>query len=427
MSEIKTIQQKNLIETFLAKKFRNTQSFSTRNNYGFAMRRFTEFLRLEKNLGIDQARTLLENKNLDPIELLDEFYTHLRNVRFGKKQKKYSNAAVRTYIIVAKEFLRFLGLKVYNEDIKQKFKLPPKQQTSEPGLEKNDIIRVLRNSPSNLQVAIVMCCAGGFRDGELVQLRLSDIDFGTNPTSVTLRAEVVKGKVKPRKTHLTNEATIALKDYLAKKGIDYRNPNNQDEYIFLRTHEERISEYAARIKELEQRAIHAKPQDAKKLGNQKGLAVRRLNALEKQLKILSPEELYYKAYRSAQTNFIQMLERVADSIPELSKRHENDIRDIHFHAFRDFFKTQVTDAFHSDFAESLMGHTNLKLTYYKKNDRKRMEGYRKCEASLTIADFGKIEKNISDISEDNQDLREQLKELQQQVKFLLVKSRPQKA
>jgi len=122
-----------------------------------------------------------------------------------------------------------------------------------------------------------------------------------------------------------------------------------------------------------------------------------------------------------------LLERTVDAIPELSKKNENDRRNIHFHAFRYFFKTQVTDSFNGDFAEALMGHKSVRLRYYKQNDKKRLEHYRKVEPALTISDFAKVEKNIEQVTENYQDLKEQFKHLQEQFNILLAQTRPQKA
>ncbi len=90
--------------------------------------------------------------------------------------------------------------------------------------------------------------------------------------------------------------------------------------------------------------------------------------------------------RSAKNSLICRLIRVVDSIPDLAKRHEHGLRYIHFHSFRYFFKTTVTDSVSSDFAESLFGHISLKLTYYKKNKEQRKASYKKAEQYLTISD-----------------------------------------
>lgn len=91
---------------------------------------------------------------------------------------------------------------------------------------------------------------------------------------------------------------------------------------------------------------------------------------------------------------------------------------IHFHAFRAWFKTQVTDAHQSDFAEALMGHKSLKLVYYRQNDKARAQTYLDVEHSLTISDTEKIDNNYSEIQKDNQELRGIVDSLSRQLQNL---------
>ena len=425
-SEAETITKKSLVEQFSERKFRNTRSYSTRKTCKSALVKFEDFLKIEKNLTIEQLKVVLvDQKLLDPITLLDEFYTYLRNCEIQNKRKKtikigYSNGAIRAYLIIAKEFLRFFGLKIYNEDIKQVFKLPPKEEPEEELLTKEVINRVLRNSNQRLQTVILILCSSGMRLGELVQLRLGDIDFTTNPTTITLRKSVVKGKIIPRKTQLTTEATKALKDYLTREFQWFENTNHADLFVFLQTHENRLEKYKQKIKQFNEGKTKLTPE-------YEGSLKQKIPLLENQLKTLSEEERYNRSVDTTKSNIERMIQRTVDSIPELAKTHENGIRDIHFHAFRAWFKTQVTDAQQSDFAEALMGHKSLNLRYYRQNDRKRLEIYRKVESALTISDFEKIEKNIVQVTENYQDMKEQLKNLQEQFNILLAQTRPQKA
>lgn len=382
-------KQADLIQLFVAKKYRNTMSFSTKTAYENNVKRFYKFLHEDKELNISKIIELLEQKKLDPITLLDDFFTHLRNSSYGKNQKPYSNSAIRAYLTTAKEFLRFLGFKIYNEDVKQVFKLPPKQENSEPGLETNTIIRILRNSPPRLQVAVLICCASGIRDGELVQLKVGDIDFNSNPVTVNLRAEIVKGKIHPRKTHLTTEAANALKDYLSRNKIDFANSNHQEKYLFLTLPGERLDYYKRIIDELESKSKRNSG-DQRIFMTAKTLYAHKITQLENQLRTMTKQEQYDRSVRSAKHALISMLVRAVDSIPDLAKRHENNLRDIHFHSFRYFFKTTITDNLNSDFAEALMGHISLKLTYYKKNDEQRRMSYAKVEQYLTISDTERI-------------------------------------
>ena len=92
-----------------------------------------------------------------------------------------------------------------------------------------------------------------------------------------------------------------------------------------------------------------------------------------------------------------MLTGVLKSIPELHLKNENGRNNIHFHAFRAWFKTQVTSASQSDYAEALMGHKSLKLVYFRQNNVEILKTYRQVEPSSTISDFTKVEKTMDNL------------------------------
>ena len=79
--EQKAIQTKKttLKEAFLTNKYRRTKSHTYKNSCRTGANKLEEYLKLEKNLTLEQAQTMLiENKNLDPLVLLDEYLTFLR-------------------------------------------------------------------------------------------------------------------------------------------------------------------------------------------------------------------------------------------------------------------------------------------------------------------------------------------------------------
>ncbi len=207
--QIQTVDEK--IQYFLEKKFRYSKSYATMDAYKTALRKFQEFLRVELNIDINQLLIQFEKKTLDPIDVLDRFYMFLSN--YGKKG--YASRTICLYVIAAKEFLNSQNLHIYNEDIKQKFRLPKKSPIYEEGLTKDILVRLLHNSHTKLQTAILLCSSSGMRIEELVQLRISDIDFSTNPTTLQIRAETTKTR-ELRLTHITTEATTLLKDYLRR-------------------------------------------------------------------------------------------------------------------------------------------------------------------------------------------------------------------
>jgi len=133
---------------------------------------------------------------------------------------------------------------------------------------------------------------------------------------------------------------------------------------------------------------------------------------------MSPEELNDYKVRITVANFIQQLSNLIKPVPELNKKNENGSNMVHFHAFRYFFKTQVTDAHQSDYAEALMGHKSLKLVYYRQNAKARAQTYLGVEHAITISDTEKIDQNYSEIQQDNLELRGIVDNLSKQLRNL---------
>jgi len=355
--------QEDKIEQFLQRKFRVSRSYCTKRTYLRSIKNFIRFVRAHYNLDLNQILRQLETKEHDPITVLDDYYSYLANYKLPNSTKVgYSNASIILLEHVAKEFLNSQGCKIYQEDLKQRFRLPRRIQVYEEGLTKEKINRILRLAKPKLSAAILICCSSGMRIGELVQLKLNDIDFTKTPTTITIRKETTKTR-ETRITCISSEATSALQDYLQKL-------NTVSEYPFLGKHDPTNEERYA---------------DAVSVS---------IHTLEKQLI------------------------KIIQDIPELYKKNDNGRNQIHFHAFRAWFKTQVTDAHESDFAEALMGHKSLKLVYYRQNTKARAQTYLDVEYSLTIADTEKIDENYSELQKDNLELRGIVDNLSRQLRNL---------
>lgn len=360
---LKLIGVSDKIESFLDRKFRYSKSYSTRRTYQTAIHRFQEFLVSKYNLSLEDALPKLENKQLDPLETLDQFFTFLSDFKIRSENGHYSNASISLYITAVKEFLNSQNLHIYGEDLKQKFRLPRKEVIYEEGLTKEKIVRVLHNSSPKLQTAILMCVSSAMRLGELVQLKVSDLDFSTNPTAIHLRKETTKTR-QTRLTHITAEATRALKDYM-RRGLGWSEGTATDKYLFLANNRD-----------------------------------------------FSDPVVYNRAVRTTCTSLQLSLLRVISSIPELNQKNENGRNSIHFHAFRAWFKTQVTNAHQSDFAEALMGHQSIKLMYYRNNLKDRLKTYLEIESVLTVSDLTTVENTVEG--------------LQKKVEFLTIELEKQK-
>jgi len=302
-----------------------------------------------------------------------DVYATLRDHVVYLDTKNYKPKSITTRLAAIKGYLRFLGLKIYTEDCKHIIKMPKIIREPEVALTKELILRVLRNVPQRVQTVVLVLSSSGMRIGELVQLRLCDIDFTTTPTTIRLPGKITKTRT-ARETFITTEATKALKDYLSitiQWNEKQDNSHLDDEIIFGQKH----------------------------IGNPK-----------------TGENSKQPPHLTAEGTLIRQLQYYVKKLPDLNKKNPNGMRVIHFHALRKFFRTTVGNVSGRDFAEALIGHQFYMNTYYQLSDEKKKEMYLEVEPHLTISDFITVEKNIKKISEKNSQLEEKFNDLLQYLR-----------
>ena len=366
------LNKDSILEDYLSSLYILSHSENTVSSYKLSIANknkvgFRDFLNEKYNMDELQLVDKIKSEDLDTYKILKEFVIFLD--RFG-----YKPSSISTRLAATKGYLRHLGVKVHSEEYKQNVRLPKNFRHREESMTKEIILRVLRNVPPKIQTVILVLTASGMRIGELVQLKLSDIDFSSNPTIIRLRAETTKTR-EARETFLTTEATNSLKDYLRryfgwKDGQE--NAHLRDIMIFGRT---------------------SLVKSKKRTPDTKQSSYLLMSGLL--MKILS----YY-----------------LDKVPGLDNKNSNGRRVIHFHAFRKFFRTTVGNVCGRDFAESLIGHHFYMDTYYNLPAEKQHEMYLKAEPYLTISDSTKIERSLKEISEKHQELEAKFNGLLQYFK-----------
>ncbi len=349
------------LEVFLDSVFVMSSSHSTKASYRGGINKFQKFLEEKYNLTEADLVHKVKNGDVDVYRVLSEFVVNL-------SKSGYSPKSLRVWLPAVKGYLRYVGLEIYSEKFKSLVRMPRVITTREEGLTKEMIVRLLRNSPPKLQTAILVAVSSGMRLGELVQFRISDVDFESNPTRIRIRAHTSKGR-QAREAFLTTEATKALKDYLErffgwKEG--QTNGHLKDTTIFGRTS-----------------VVCTVPRKS-----------------EEQLRVTSAA--------IAENVLQKTLEHTLEKIPDLNVKGENGRKIIHFHAFRKYFRTVVGNEVGRDFAEALMGHRFYLDTYYNLPADERRKLYLKAESRLTISDFTMVEKNLTEISERQKILEEKL-------------------
>jgi len=365
------LKKDSALQDFLAEVYVLSHSQSTVGTYRISIINkhktgFCDFLKSRYNFNEFDLANLVKKEEMDIYKVLQEFVLFLDGANYGSN-------SIRLRLASTKGYLRHIGIKIYSEDFKQTVRIPKTVRQREKPLSKEIIQRLLRNVSPKLQTVILVLAAGGMRIGELVQLRLSDIDFKTKPTTIRIRAETTKTR-ESRETFLTAEATESLKDYLRryfKWEEELANPNLKNAFLFGRT----------------------------------SMASRKFD----------PEKINTDSH-AASNLLMKILANALKKIPELNEHNENGRKVIHFHALRKFFRTTVGNACGRDFAEALIGHRFYMDTYYQLPEEKKKQMYLDAEPYLTISDFEAVEKNIKTLSVKNAQLEEKFNDLLQYLR-----------
>ncbi|MCH7969005.1 MAG: tyrosine-type recombinase/integrase [Thaumarchaeota archaeon] len=347
------------IDNFLDSVYVISHSSSTVRVYRLGINHFSKFIEKQYSCSLKEIIESIKNKSVDPYDVLKEYVVYLD--RQGKKP-----ATIKLMITAVKGFLRHCKIQIYSEEFQSRVRLPKKVHYREEPLTKEIILRLLNIISPKLRTIILVAVASGMRIGEMIQLKLSDIDLTSNPTRIRIRAETTKTR-EARETFLTQEATRALKDYLTRffgwKDAE-TNSQLQNIVIFGRT---------------------TRPFQAD---------------FDRSISLQSRESL-----------LINSMRQYVNKVPELAKLNENGQRMIHFHAFRKFFRTVVGNAVGRDYAEALIGHHFYLDTYYNLPNDKKRELYLKAEPHLTISDFTKIERDLLSVTERQKEIEESHLEL----------------
>lgn len=360
------------LEDYLDSIYIQSHSQASVNSYRTAIvgrkNGFRIFLKEKYNCDEIQLTARIQNQELDVYNILNEYVVFLD--KNASKPK-----TIKQWFTVVKGYLRHLQVEVFSEKCKQRVKLPKVMRVKKEALTKEILVKLLRNLESKLLTAVLVAISSGMRVGEISALTLADIEFNRDPVKINIRAETSKSR-EDRETYLTNEASEALKDYL-KRYFGWREDSTNEQLhglrIFGRTSKIKRDDVKGRLPKLEEQLSGA-------MILQKTLARRIIN------------------------------------IPELNHLARNGRRVIHFHAFREYFYTIVSNVSGSNFAHALMGHHDYLDTYYTLSEKQQVKLYQKVMPYLTISDYTKIEQDLEKIQNNQTDILEKYAEFERYLR-----------
>ena len=126
----------------------------------------------------------------------------------------------------------------------------------------------------------------------------------------------------------------------------------------------------------------------------------------------------YSLYANLSGTFAETFNRIGEREGMMGRERErerednNEIRrQITFHPFRRFVKTNISDLRYADYSEYLIGHSVS--TYWWKKESEKAEIFRKIEPYLTFLNIHQLERQgadivskVNELEEVNQSLRE---------------------
>ena len=282
-----------------------------------------------------------------------------------------SEKAPRTsymYIMIVKQFLEYNNVVFTPKQlkiIKQKLPKSAKPITKDEELDKEMIRRILEYADIRLRAIILVLASSGMRIGELLQIRLSDLDLSKDPPEITIRGSYTKSD-ETRTVFISQEAKKTLEEWL----------NIRDKY-------------------LERAKGRAKVFGGKKEED-------------------NDDRLFPFRYVLIEEAFINAVKKAG----LFEKDPITGRATIHLHSFRKFFRSAMLDVgMPLDIAEALMGHSGYLTEAYRRYTHKQIaDWYKKCEHAVTIYGSPEAEMLKRKLKEKEEELRRKEEELQQRFK-----------
>ena len=153
---------------------------------------------------------------------LDEYIAGFKNSEDALEQlqlwvnwnsKRISPSTVRHYFILVKPYLYYKGIKFHPDDIKQEIKFPKVLEDEKHGITLEEIKKLFEYLKPEKKAFYLCQISSGMRIGELMRMRVKQLDFSHSRIVVRIPAEHAKSG-KSRTTFFSKEAEKYLKPIL---------------------------------------------------------------------------------------------------------------------------------------------------------------------------------------------------------------------
>ncbi|MGI0070289.1 MAG: tyrosine-type recombinase/integrase, partial [Nitrosopumilaceae archaeon] len=290
--------------------------------YYQALKQFDEFTNVQAFIGLSKKK-----QEATIYRLLDDFIGYL-------DKQNYAPKTIQLFYTAARSYLKYLGVKISVEESKDKVKLPKlyiKNRDRAPAIE--ELYEVVSKAELRAQTITLMLASSGMRRGEIISLRIEDIDFSEVPFLIKIQAEKAKER-QYREVFISKEAGEYLSRFLngRKEGYVFHGFKLKDGRNFIGA---KGGEYIADY--------------------------------ERPISVSTIDELLRTAFRKA----------------GLTKKMETRY-EIHIHTLRKFFYSQMVGKITDRYVHALMGHSMYLGEYLSLSTEKKREIYLQGMDSVTI-------------------------------------------
>lgn len=140
---------------------------------------------------------------------LDNYVNWLDSDYTPRHFAKLSPTTIRHYYDYLAKYLRYCGLSIDPITLKNFVALPKMFKEQPIPIELKHIITLVENADKLRKALYLTLISSGIRIGEATQLRKRDLDFDSDPVSITLPAVITKSK-QTRETFISTEAKERL-------------------------------------------------------------------------------------------------------------------------------------------------------------------------------------------------------------------------
>lgn len=321
------------------------KSPSTINGYKSAIWSFIQFnfnlTDAQKGHCAEYVDQYFEDKDVAAVIL--DFKKYMQTKDFQKK----APLGAKQQFLQLKTFFDLVGFEISKKDVKRlSNQLPQGGKASEESYLTTDMInQMIQHTDIKGKSVLLALASSGMRIGELVNIRCNDVHFPTAEVPVTwLYIRKPKNKLN-RHTHISTEATAALREWIkVRPGYLQSNQN---------------------------RGLGLMSKKQKEAG------------LTKEAKNTEDDRLFPMAENTVRELVVELVTKVngENATCDVTGRSL-----IHPHTFRKFFETQLTDAkMVSGVIKALAGQvTNLEKTYVTMTPAQTAKHYIAAEHALYI-------------------------------------------